>query len=61
MVRRYLSNSTIGNTTENSTGNTADNTTGFSGSSFINVVILIVLLLLVIFGSTDISKLTGAP
>lgn len=61
MVRRYVSNSTIGNTTGNETGNTTCNTPGFSGSSFINVVILIVLLLLVFFGSTDISKLTGAP
>ena len=36
-------------------------TKDFSGNSFINIVILIVLLLLVIFGSTDIQKLTYAP
>ena len=36
-------------------------TKSFSGESFINIVILITLLLLVIFGSTDIEKLTYAP
>ncbi len=33
----------------------------FSGTSFINIVILIILLLLIIFGSTDLKNLTGAP
>ncbi|MFS0691031.1 hypothetical protein AB1K89_17505 [Sporosarcina sp. 179-K 8C2 HS] len=36
-------------------------TTSFSGTSFINIVILIVLLLLVIFGSTNIQNFTYAP
>lgn len=36
-------------------------TKSFSGNSFINIVILIVLLLLIIFGSTDIQGFTYAP